>query len=132
MANWLFDHNKRWNIDYGEEESFEKLKYRIRACLTGLKISHQEAAVYNFLIGAYVLSESRTASTSLSSLFPSEIGIVEFVTRLQAAFELYEMRGDSAAWKKLCEAVELCLSLSKNLNVGFRKSEKKQFYILWR
>lgn len=125
MANWPFDHNKRWNIDYDEKESFKQFQYRMRLCLIDLEMSQAEAAVYNFLIGSQVANADYFASERLSSLFSSDIGIVEFITRLQTTFELYEMRGDSAAWEKLCEAVELCLPLSRNLNVGFRKSENK-------
>ncbi len=122
MANWPFDHYKRWNIEYSEEESFQQFKYRMNVYLGEFKISSSEANLYNFLIGSQIADD--IYGTIFPHLFRSDLGPTEYANRVQALFELHGRLENTEKWETLAKAVDTCLDYSPDIGIGFHRGEK--------
>lgn len=122
MANWPFDHYKRWNIEYSEEESFQQFRYRMEVYLRKVKISPSEADLYNFLVGSGIADYIH--GTTFPHLFRSDLGLTEYISRVQALFELYERLENTEKWETLAKAVDTCLDYSPDIGISFHKDKE--------
>lgn len=125
MANWPFDHYKRWNIEYSSKESFEKFKYRMYRYFQETSISKSEAVLYNFLIGSRIADD--VYGSTLGNILSQQLALTEYVTRVQTTLEMYERREDVSSWQHVCEGIQTCLAYSPDIGIDFYKDEKIAF-----